>query len=278
MWVCFTLYHSLIPLTGPLELTRRQKVLVWDDEIEITDDDFSDPSLPPASSSFTPHTPNDRNLVRSRPEHRVRSRSIGSFPFPPPMRRSTTDNVVGPGTRPVPFANKFQKINPGASGVTVLEHMERLDEVERGLKKLGMEEVVVEEDENEEDVGMIGTDRAQQVKNGDLMDHDIGDAESDHLEALASSTISAPMLSDQISDSESGVGDHQEIGETQRETYGRRSHDRAASDQGGRRSLDWLRPRHSTESSSKKRTVIVEVCLFDEYKFFCRSHTPYHSD
>lgn len=267
-------------LTGPLELTRRQKVLVWDDEIEITDEDLADPPLLFASSSFTPHNHlNDRSPVRPRPEQRVRSRSIGSFPFPPPMRRSTTDSTVGPGTRPVPFANKFQKINPGASGVTVLEHMERLDEVERGLKKLGMEEVVVEEDENEEeDVGMVATDRGQDRNSDDLIDHDIRDAESDQqLEALASSTISAPMLSSPISDGETWAGDR-EAYETQRETQDRRSHDRAASDHGGRRSLDWLHPRHDTESSTKKRTVIVEVFILSRVLFYLNSYLPNHRD
>jgi len=37
----FTCYFNRLIadlLTGPLELTRRQKVLVWDDEIEITDE------------------------------------------------------------------------------------------------------------------------------------------------------------------------------------------------------------------------------------------------
>jgi phosphatidylinositol 4-kinase type 2 len=168
------------------------------------------------------------------------------------MRRSTTDSAAGPGTRPVPFANKFQKINPGASGVTVLEHMERLDEVERGLKKLGMEEV---EEEEEEDVGMTARDRAQEARSSDLMGHNLSDAESDQqVEALASSTISAPMLSDYASDPEA-YG-----------TQGRRSHDRAASDHGGRRSLDWLSPRRGPESSTKKRMVIVEVCLM-RHKF-----------
>jgi phosphatidylinositol 4-kinase type 2 len=239
-------------------------VLVWDDELEITDDDLSDHPLPMARPAPTPLSPEERSATRPRSEQRVRSRSIGSFPFPPPMRRSTTESAVGPGTRPVPFANKFQKINPGASGVTVLEHMERLDEVERGLKKLGMEEAVVEEEELEEDdVGMTTTDRngAQEVNSGDLIDHDLGDAESDQqLEALASSTISAPLLSGYESNNETEVGDSQPY-EAQQETQGRRSHDRAASDQGGRRSLDWLRLRHGAESSMKKRTVIVEVCL-----------------
>lgn len=237
-------------------------MLVWDDEIEVTDEaDPSDLSLSVPTSLSTAQATKDRDTRPPRSEPRVRSRSIGSFPFPPPMRRSTTDSEVGPGTRPVPFANKFQKINPGASGVTVLEHMERLDEVERGLKKLGMEEAVIEEDEVEEDdVGVTTNDRAQRAISGDLMDHDIGDAESDQqLEALASSTISAPVMSGYMSDE---AGNHHGVHEIQRETQGRRSHDRAASDFEGRRSLDWSRPRHGVESNTtKNRTVIVEVCL-----------------
>ena len=52
--------------------------------------------------------------------------------------------------RPVPFSAKFQRVHPGTTGVTVLEHMERLDAVEASLERLGIENVV---EEIEEDVG-----------------------------------------------------------------------------------------------------------------------------
>jgi len=267
-----------IPL-GPLELTRRQKVLVWDDEIEIpVDAEPADPSLSPAMSP--PALLDERR--RSLSERRVRSHSFGSFPFPPPLLRSTTDSPAG--TRPVPFAGKFQKINPGASGVRVLEHMERFDEVERGLKKLGMEETVLEEDE-EEDVGVRPVDTQVQpeagppvdrslpemhVESENLLDGDVGDGDDEpseqHLEALAASTLSAPMLSGYSSDEETEAGDAltsslHDIRQQPRSSIG---HNRTTSDDGGRRSFDWARMRRKRrpEPAEKTRTVIVEVCIF----------------
>ncbi|KAF8504243.1 phosphatidylinositol 3 and 4-kinase-domain-containing protein [Hysterangium stoloniferum] len=254
---------------GPLELTRRQKVLVWDDEVEVPVNEVPvDPFLSPILPSTMIHNNLDDRVQQVAPaERRLRSRSIGSYQFPPPRRRSTTDNSSGPGTRPVPFANKFQKINPGASGVRVLEHMERLDEVERGLKKLGMEQAVVEEDEGiEDDIG-VGADinLARNIPentstHGDLMDHDLGDAESEHqVDALASSTISAPVLSGYVSDVDTDAGDYRtDPQDIHPETRSLLSHGRASSDY-VRRSLDWIRPRNSASSSTTKtRTVIVE--------------------
>lgn len=56
-----------------------------------------------------------------------------------------------PGTlRPVPFSAKFQRVHPGTTGVTVLEHLERLDAVEASLERLAGEN---ETEEIEEDVG-----------------------------------------------------------------------------------------------------------------------------
>src|SRR5260370_39710520 len=54
--------------------------------------------------------------------------------------------------RPVPFASKVRRVNPGATGVSVLEHMEKLDKVEAGMKRLGVEEEVLfeQDEENEE--------------------------------------------------------------------------------------------------------------------------------
>lgn len=75
---------------------------------------------------------------------RPRRQSTGDFP--PPIRRAATD---APGVpRPVPFARKFQRVHPGTTGVTVLEHLERLDAVEQSLSRLGSDEA-----EEEVDVG-----------------------------------------------------------------------------------------------------------------------------
>jgi len=52
--------------------------------------------------------------------------------------------------RPVPFSAKFQRVHPGTTGVTVLEHLERLDAVEASLERLAVEDGT---EEIEEDVG-----------------------------------------------------------------------------------------------------------------------------
>jgi phosphatidylinositol 4-kinase type 2 len=52
--------------------------------------------------------------------------------------------------RPVPFSAKFQRVHPGTTGVTVLEHLERLDAVEASLERLAVENGT---EEIEEDVG-----------------------------------------------------------------------------------------------------------------------------
>ena len=65
---------------------------------------------------------------------RTRSHSH-SAEFPPPSRRRSSK-----AERPIPFSAKFQKVHPGTTGVTVLEHLERLDAVEAGLQRLGVEE------------------------------------------------------------------------------------------------------------------------------------------
>ena len=136
--------------TGPLELTRRTKVLVWDEEMEIADDVIHDlPSAPVGPGSPQPS-------VSSVPlPKRVRSQSTGGE-FPPPMRRTSTDATGAP--RPVPFAAKFQRVHPGTTGVTVLEHLERLDAVEASLQRLGVDD---SEETEEVDVGEVA---AQSIK------------------------------------------------------------------------------------------------------------------
>ncbi|KAF7315706.1 PI3K/PI4K domain-containing protein [Mycena indigotica] len=118
---------------GPLELTRRSKVLVWDDEVEISEEDGDEPVV------------SSRMSVRSGPlPRRARSRSNGSD-FPPPLTRVSSE-------RPVPFAAKFKRVHPGTKGIDVLEHLERLDAVEASLQRLGADDEYDEDDE-EVDVG-----------------------------------------------------------------------------------------------------------------------------
>lgn len=139
---------------GPLELTRRTKVLVWDDEIPVTDDMFPEPTMSNGSSSHSTHVPtiSPHASIASMPlptqTRHARSQSVSGFP--PPIRRMSTD-MVGI-SRPVSFSAKFQRVHPATTGVTVLEHMERLDAVEAGLKRLAVDENVVQDDE-EVDVG-----------------------------------------------------------------------------------------------------------------------------
>ncbi|KAI6113239.1 phosphatidylinositol 3 and 4-kinase-domain-containing protein [Pisolithus croceorrhizus] len=127
------------PDEGPLELTRRTRALVWDDEVEMPEEAPRLPSVGPLSSP--------RPSVNTVPlPQRVRSRSYSSE-FSPRLRRRSAE-----ANRPVPFSAKFQKVHPGTTGVTVLEHLERLDAVEAGLQKLGVGEPLMEEEE-EVDVG-----------------------------------------------------------------------------------------------------------------------------
>ncbi|KAG8926810.1 phosphatidyl inositol kinase [Tulasnella sp. 418] len=169
---------------GPLELTRRTKVMVWDEEIEVpvnaspaellvivsasqtkpssVSGDIvasllnapSNPQQTASGSLSTPNSPPTSNgaLPKSPRDRRSRSISMGlNFPPRSHFRRSSSDLSV----RPVPFMSKNREgsILGGATGVSVLEHLERLDEVESGLNRaINRAGAVIEEDE-EEDVG-----------------------------------------------------------------------------------------------------------------------------
>ncbi|CAK5265772.1 unnamed protein product [Mycena citricolor] len=127
-FVCAHAINLLGP--GPLELTRRSKVLVWDDEIEIDDDERTE--IRPAPSS-------PRLSIASVPlPRRTRSRSSGSE-FPPPMMHRMSSEASGV-PRPVPFSARFKRVHPGTQGILVLEHLERLDAVEASLRDLGVDE------------------------------------------------------------------------------------------------------------------------------------------
>ena len=124
-----------------MELTRRKKVMVWDDEIEIPEGDLDHP----ADEAEMQGLPSPHMSVYSVPLPR-RSLSISSADFPPPMTRTSTDASGAP--RPVSFASKIQRVHPGTTGVTMLEHLERLDAVEASLQRLGIDEdTVLEEDD-----------------------------------------------------------------------------------------------------------------------------------
>ncbi|KAJ3845446.1 phosphatidylinositol 3 and 4-kinase-domain-containing protein [Lentinula raphanica] len=139
-----SLKHDVSDMSkGPLELTRRTKMLVWDDEIEISGDDTG-----PEEEAHDQNEPTSspKLSISSVPifPHRTRSQSSSSE-FPPPIRRMITESGV---TRPVPFSAKFKRVHPGTTGVTALEHLERLDAVEASLQRL-----VPESNVDEVDVG-----------------------------------------------------------------------------------------------------------------------------
>ena len=110
----FWLIHNFSDdVEGPLELTRRKRALVWDDEIEVVDAVPRPPGMGPLSASPRPS-------ISTMPlPRRARSHSRSSE-FPPPVRRRSSE-----ANRPVPFSGKIQKVHPGITGVTVLEHLER---------------------------------------------------------------------------------------------------------------------------------------------------------
>ncbi|KAF8552518.1 hypothetical protein OG21DRAFT_1604657 [Imleria badia] len=132
---------------GPLELTRRTKARVWDDETEIMEEI-------PRPAGGGPQSASPRPSISTVPLPR-RTRSLShSSEFPPPLRRSSSE-----ANRPVPFSSKFQKVHPGTTGVTMLEHLERLDAVEASLQRLGVDEPLIEEEDEEEDVGESSASR-----------------------------------------------------------------------------------------------------------------------
>ncbi|EJU00310.1 hypothetical protein DACRYDRAFT_54475 [Dacryopinax primogenitus] len=124
---------------GPLELTRRTKVLIWDDDVQVPTNASKDELLmalaAPPGKTIPPLLGHSRHRSESFPNAQVGRRSME---FPPRSPRRQTDLPI----RPVPFAGKYERASGGYSGVTgidVLEHLEKLDAVERDLERLGME-------------------------------------------------------------------------------------------------------------------------------------------
>jgi phosphatidylinositol 4-kinase type 2 len=142
---------SLTIPAGPLELTRRQKVLVWDDEVEVTPENIEALS-PPVAPPMHQRVPSAASMP-PRPS-RQRSASISNVAAPP-MRRTSTDDP-----RPVPFARSFARVHPATTGVAVLEQMEHIDRVEAKLQRGPQRGRDVEEGIPEEaDVGEAVTPR-----------------------------------------------------------------------------------------------------------------------
>ncbi len=125
-------------------------MLVWDDEVEVSDDET--PAILSGPAAMSPKSPRSPHIsIHTLPPEPRSRRSQSVTDFPPPMRRVSTE-FTGV-SRPVSFSAKFSRVHPATTGVTVLEHMERLDAVEEGLKRIGVEEEAI--DEEETDVGTI---------------------------------------------------------------------------------------------------------------------------
>ncbi|KAL5528252.1 LSB6 [Sanghuangporus sanghuang] len=180
---------------GPLELTRRQKMLVWDDEVEVVEDTFAELLVGPKSASPKPSVKTLPISLPTSPRHQ-RALSQGAADgasangrgFPPPVRPRATD------ARPVPFVTKLPRVHPGTSGVTVLEHMERVDAVEAGLRRLAVDgDVIAEEDEEEEDVAVAAS--AGRGHRPSTIREDAHEDEREQEEGSRTPTAASPVIS-----------------------------------------------------------------------------------
>lgn len=139
--------------------------MVWDDELTLPEDTVTELINGPLSASASPGPSIQTLPPFLTPQNHRRARSSSSSDFPPPMplRRTTSD------VRPVPFSAKFQRVHPGTTGVTVLEHLERLDAVEAGLERLGMRDGMQDEmDEEEQDVGDLASSSSKSQTKPDV--------------------------------------------------------------------------------------------------------------
>lgn len=190
-----------------------------------------------------------------------RSRSLShSSEFPPPVRRRSSE-----ATRPVPFSAKFQKVHPGTTGVTVLEHLERLDVVEAGLQRLGVDEPLIEEEDEEVDVGELSTVRERaslltQAEEGGTAPRDLSasipplsPASPDGVASLpGDQSLSSSMTEEDLTAMSKSMS-HVEPPMARHTRWNSHS---ARSRQQLDNSLEWMT---EDEAEQRKRTVIVEV-------------------
>ncbi|KAJ7680314.1 phosphatidylinositol 3 and 4-kinase-domain-containing protein [Mycena polygramma] len=213
---------------GPLELSRRSKVLVVDDEVEISEDELEErPQLSPRLSISSVPLP-----------RRTRSQSSGRE-FPPPLHRMSTDASGVP--RPVPFAAKFKRVHPGTKGIDVLEHLERLDAVEASLQRLGVEE----SDDEEVDVGESSSTKPIQVP---------ARGPSSSVATSPFSPPASPPLSTvlEVPSAASSEAEEEDVAMLSKSLSQVEGHQRWASQTGP--GAEWI----SSGGASPKRTVIVE--------------------
>lgn len=241
-------------------MTRRTKALVWDDQLELDEDTISQilqhsHSASPQPSINTLPLPGQLATFR-----RARSQSSSSD-FPPPIRRVSSER---PGTmRPVPFSAKFQRVHPGTTGVTVLEHLERLDAVEASLERLAAEDVT---EEIEEDVGEYSsTPRPITAANRLTLSEGVLIASSSAPSRAGAPELAPVPEADSPTPSALIEEEHEEdvvalskslphldTGPMSAGFHGRGISSYSA--QAGNRTLDWMQ-----DEPAKKRTVISEV-------------------
>ncbi|KAF9268865.1 hypothetical protein L218DRAFT_918023 [Marasmius fiardii PR-910] len=235
---------------GPLELTRRTKMLVWDDEIEV-------PDAPELGSVGLHPLPSPKLSISSVPLPRPRRQSSASDNFPPPMRRTSTDASGVP--RPVPFAAKFQKIHPGTTGVIMLEHLERLDAVEASLQRLTIDE------EAEVDVAESSS-AARPVPSHELSRNirsptsPVGMSTSPFSPPGSPPLPTVPEVEPSVADDSSSVSEEDLVALSKSTSHvesGPSRHTRWVSESSQGPGMDWLREDPDIEGSST-RMVIVE--------------------
>ena len=164
-------------------------------------------------------------------------------------------------SRPVSFSKKFSRVHPAMTGVTVLEHMERLDAVEAGLKRLGVEETVVDDDE-EVDVGESSRPKKPVRPTVRTEDHqspfeDEGDMAASGLLSPSARSQRLPPVTENGNEDAQSIAEEDMVAMSKSMSHMERppNHPRWPSDQ-GRPNLDWMQ---EVPESPKKRTVIVEV-------------------
>jgi phosphatidylinositol 4-kinase type 2 len=209
---------------------------VWDDELEIAEETFQEAILSPAPASPKP------SIISVPLPRRTRSQSSSSE-FPPPIRRSSTDASGAP--RPVPFAAKFQRVHPGTTGVTVLEHLERLDAVEASLQRLGGAE---EDDEEAVEID-VGVSSSKPVQVPVV-------ASSSNIPTSPFSPPGSPLATvHEVSSSASSIAEEDLAAMSKSTSYVEGLPHRNSRQTGAGNRADWIQP----PDASQKRTVIVEV-------------------
>ena len=167
--------------------------------------------------------------------------------------------------RPVPFSAKFQRVHPGTTGVTVLEHLERLDAVEASLERLAVEDEI---EEIEEDVGESSSSPARPITAASMLTFsESGLIASSSAPSRAGAPELAPVPEADSPTPSTVIEEHEEdvvalskslshldtgplTGSNLHHGRGMSSHSAQATS----RMLDWMQ-----EESPKKRVVISEV-------------------